>query len=198
MRPTRPASINATPRHLRGAPNSGPGPAPAPKGFGRNLRNRAWGTGAESDGSGERIISTMRASGPTTRPAHALSHFIETYFYAATPGLIFPGGCDPAYPLIACQWRDARPHVCDDCVGLDRVAKICRHPVYRTGRNRLSSHGSRSLQVNAKKAVRHGASPSGNRRRGQIGHSGHRHCAAVNAVLKGVWGVLSADCTIST
>ena len=89
----------------------------------------------------------MRASGPATRSAHAFSHFIKTDFYAAVPGLVFLGGCHPAYPLIACQWRHARPYIRDNCVRLDRFAKICRNPVHRTGSDRLSSHSSRSLQV---------------------------------------------------
>src|SRR6185437_8787040 len=93
------------------------------------------------------MASAVRTSGPTTRSVHALSHFIETDFYAAVPGLVFPGGCDPAYPLIACQWRNACPYIPDNCVRLDRFAKICRYSVHRTGGDRLSSHGSRSLQI---------------------------------------------------
>ena len=91
--------------------------------------------------------SAMRTSGPTARSAHAFSHFIETDFYAAVPGLVLLGGCDPAYPLIARQRRNARPKTGDNRVRLDRLAKIFRHPVHRTGSNRLSSHGSVSLQV---------------------------------------------------
>ena len=58
---------------------------------------------------GSGFFSAMRASGPTTRPAHTLSHFIEADFHTAVPGLVLLGGRDPAYPLIACQRRNARP-----------------------------------------------------------------------------------------
>src|SRR6185437_2389129 len=89
-----------------------------------------------------RWISAMRTSRPTARPAHPFSHFIESDFYAAVPGLVFPGGCDPAYPLIARQWGNARPYIRDNCVGFDRPAKIWRHPVHCTGSDRLSSHSN--------------------------------------------------------
>src|SRR5215469_7700636 len=95
------------------------------------------------------LSSAMRASRPTARPAHAFSHFIETDFYAAVPRLVFLGGGDPAYPLIACQWRNARPYIHDNCVGLDRLAKICRHWVHRAGCNRLSSHGHKLWPISA-------------------------------------------------
>ena len=89
----------------------------------------------------------MRTSGPTARSAHAFSHLIETDLYAAVPGVVFPGGRDPAYPLIACQWRNARPDIRDNRVGRDGFAKVRRHPVHRAGSDRSSSHGSRSVQV---------------------------------------------------
>src|SRR5579883_3253788 len=89
----------------------------------------------------------MRTSRPAARAAHAFSHLDETDFYAAGPGLVLLGGCHPAYPFIPCQWRDARPDTHDNLVGRDGVAKIRWHRVHRTGSDRLSSHGRRSLQA---------------------------------------------------
>ena len=88
--------------------------------------------------------SAMRTPRPTTRSAHAFPHFIETDLYAAVPGLVLLSGCDPADPLIACEWRNGRPHIRDNRVGLDRSAEVCRHAVYCTGGDRLSGHSSES------------------------------------------------------
>jgi hypothetical protein len=114
---------------------------------GQFARSECRSTGAESGGYRERFTSAMRTSGPTTRSAHAFSHFIKTGFYTAVPGVVFLSGCHPANPLIACQWRNAPPYTRDNCVRLNRFAKVCRHPVHCTGSDRLSGHGFRSLQV---------------------------------------------------
>ena len=66
--------------------------------------------------------SAMRTSGPTTGAPHAFSHFIEADFYPAVARLFLPGGCDPAYPLIAREWGDRSPDIRDRRIRLDGSA----------------------------------------------------------------------------
>jgi hypothetical protein len=56
-------------------------------------------------------ISAMRTARPTTRAAHAFTHFIKTNSYAAASGFIHFGGCHPTDPFVARERRDIRPHL---------------------------------------------------------------------------------------
>ncbi len=88
-------------------------------------------------------VSTMGTTRPTTRPAHAFSHFIEADADAAAPGFIFLGGCNPADPFVACQGRDVRPYMLRNRVRFDRPAKIRRQSVWQPGRDLIFTHVTR-------------------------------------------------------
>src|SRR6185312_140165 len=72
-----------------------------PEAFERVSGSPVCGRLAQSSHSQDRITLAMRTSGPTTRSAHAFTHFIKADRNAAVPGLVLLGGCDPTYPLIA-------------------------------------------------------------------------------------------------
>ena len=53
--------------------------------------------------------STMRASGPTARPAHASPHLIDADLDAPLPGSFLLRGSDPTNPLVSRKWGDVGP-----------------------------------------------------------------------------------------
>jgi len=74
------------------------------------------------DETGRPPASTMRATGPTARPAQALAHLVEADLDAALAGLFFPGRADPADPLVPRQWRDVQPQAFGVGIGIEGVA----------------------------------------------------------------------------
>src|SRR6185312_9455137 len=114
---------------------------------GRSLKQRMRSIERRVRAADPHQLSAVRASGPAARSAHAFPHFIEADFYAAISGLVLLGGRDPAYPLIARQWRNTRPYIRDSLIRLNRFAKVGRHPVHRSGGDWLSSHGPTSLHA---------------------------------------------------
>jgi hypothetical protein len=62
------------------------------------------------------LVSTMNATGPTTRPAFSVYKLSASPLDPATPRPWFLGGLDPADPFIAREWCDALPR-CSRCWG---------------------------------------------------------------------------------
>jgi len=67
----------------------------------------------------------MRASGPTTRSAHAFTHFIKPDNDTMIARFIFLRGGYPTDPLIARERCDVRPHKLHLRVSLNSLTKIC-------------------------------------------------------------------------
>ena len=91
------------------------------------------------------LISTMRATSPTTWSAHAFAHFIKTDCYTAVPSFIFLGRYDPADPFIARERCDIRPYSFHFSVRLDCFAKIRWHSMYHTTGELVVSLSNRCL-----------------------------------------------------
>jgi hypothetical protein len=68
--------------------------------------------------------SSVRAAGPTARPAHSSTHLVEADLDAAFPGFFFPGGRYPADPLVSRQRRDIGPQAFRSGVGFDGFPKV--------------------------------------------------------------------------
>lgn len=109
--------------------------------FGQFATERCRSVGAESGCSRERIIFSDEDIRASSTVGACLFAFHQDRLLCAVPGLVFLGGCDPAYPLIACWWRDARAYICDNWVRLNRLSKSYRHSVDCAGSDRLSGHG---------------------------------------------------------
>ena len=74
---------------------------------------------------------TMRATGPTTRPAHPVAHFIQAHGDAAASGGGLLGRGDPTNPLVARQGRDIQPERAHRLVRLQGSAPISRQTMHR-------------------------------------------------------------------
>lgn len=69
--------------------------------------------------------SAVRASGPTTRPAHAFPHFIHADFDATLPGDFLLGRSDPTNPLVSRQRGDIGPEALRSGVRFDGLPEVC-------------------------------------------------------------------------
>jgi hypothetical protein len=85
-------------------------------------------------------ISTVRASGPTARPAHASAQLIDADLDTASPSLFFFGRCDPADPLVSRQWCDFAPEALGSDIGFDGTSEICWQLMDRAAGDFFSSH----------------------------------------------------------
>jgi len=87
-----------------------------------------------------RLFLTMRATRPTTRPAHSLYKLRACPFDSATPRLRFPGGLNPANPLIAREWRNILPRRPCRWGRSKDFSQIRRHFVHRSSGNFFFVH----------------------------------------------------------
>ena len=86
--------------------------------------------------------STVRAAGPTARPAHSSPHLIDADLDAVFPRVFLLGRRDPTNPLISCQWGNIGPEAPGRGVGFDRNPEVCRQLMDRAARDLLSRHNS--------------------------------------------------------
>ena len=97
---------------------------------------------------------SVRASGPTTRSAHAAAHLINADLDAALSGGFLLGRSDPTDPLVTCQWRDIRPEVLGPGIELDRLSEIRRQFMHRAVREFLSGHSSKRVVFDSSSVTR--------------------------------------------
>lgn len=69
-------------------------------------------------------VSAVRAAGPATRTALAISQVCASPVDALAPGLLLLGGFDPADPFVSRQRRDRLPGGKGCIVGLERGSDI--------------------------------------------------------------------------
>ena len=83
----------------------------------------------------------MWASGPTARPAHASSHFIDTDVDATLPCSFLLGRSDPADPLVTSQRGDIGPQARGRGIESDGLSEIRGQLMNRALRELLSVQG---------------------------------------------------------
>ena len=82
----------------------------------------------------------MNTASPTTRPAHSASKLRECLLDTDTPRLRFFAGRNPAYPLVAREWRNIFP-CCSRRQGRSNgFSQIRRHFMYHTTGDSFFGH----------------------------------------------------------